>query len=281
MRMKKLIAIVLETSTIYFERHISRSAAALSYFLTLSFFPFFICLSWFVGILNLNIQEILMPFEKIVPGDMVEIINRYLQYISSSSSGVLVIAGVILLTTSASGAFRAIMGTMDEVYGRERKHGIFAYLFSRVLALIFLVTVYVSVFVVVTGKWFLDILDRSFGVGGGFMQYWGWLRFIILFFIIFAMLYALYRFLAPHSTGMRPPIFRATLIITVLLVLASTLFSMFISLSSRYSLVYGPLASIIFLMLWMYLCSNVILIGGILNAVLFWRKQNKRFLAFS
>ena len=46
------------------------------------------------------------------------------------------------------------------------------------------------------------------------------------------------------------------------LVVASVLFSALIGFSSRYSLVYGSLASLIILMLWLYLCSTIVILGA-------------------
>ena len=48
---------------------------------------------------------------------------------------------------------------------------------------------------------------------------------------------------------------------------------MFISLSTRYSTVYGSLASVIILMLWLYLCGNIVNLGNVLNYVWWRRKQ--------
>ena len=44
-------------------------------------------------------------------------------------------------------------------------------------------------------------------------------------------------------------------------------------MSSRYSLVYGSLASVIILMLWLYLCGNIVNLGNVLNYVWWRRKQ--------
>jgi membrane protein len=50
-------------------------------------------------------------------------------------------------------------------------------------------------------------------------------------------------------------------------VAASILFSWFISMSTRYSLVYGSLVSIVVMMVWLYLCGNILLAGNILSSV--------------
>ena len=61
----------------------------------------------------------------------------------------------------------------------------------------------------------------------------------------------------------------------VALVVASLLFSLIMSRSTRYSLVYGSLASLIILLLWLYLCSNIFILGNVVNCVLERRRSEK------
>ena len=59
------------------------------------------------------------------------------------------------------------------------------------------------------------------------------------------------------------------------LVAASALFSWFIGLSSRYSLVYGSLASGIILLVWLYLCGNILILGDVFNCVWYRRRLDQ------
>ena len=49
---------------------------------------------------------------------------------------------------------------------------------------------------------------------------------------------------------------------------ASVVFSWFIGMSSRYALVYGSLASLIILLVWLYLCGNILLLGAVAGRVI-------------
>ena len=57
------------------------------------------------------------------------------------------------------------------------------------------------------------------------------------------------------------------------LVACSVLFSWFIGMSSRYSLVYGSLASLIILLVWLYFCGNILLVGAVAGRVWFRRRD--------
>ena len=54
----------------------------------------------------------------------------------------------------------------------------------------------------------------------------------------------------------------------IALAAASMLFSFFMSRSTRYSLIYGSLASVIILLVWLYLCGNILILGSAFNYVL-------------
>lgn len=44
-------------------------------------------------------------------------------------------------------------------------------------------------------------------------------------------------------------------------------------MSSRYSLIYGSLASVIILLVWLYLCGNILILGNVFNCVWYTRKK--------
>ena len=44
-------------------------------------------------------------------------------------------------------------------------------------------------------------------------------------------------------------------------------------MSSRYSLVYGSLASVIILLAWLSLCGNILMLGNVFNCVWYRRKK--------
>ena len=82
--------------------------------------------------------------------------------------------------------------------------------------------------------------------------------------------------LAVYRAGVPKKFYGKTLLLCALLsalalVAFSVLFSWFIDLSSRYSLIYGSLASIIILLVWLYLCGNILLLGAVMNRV--WRQR--------
>ena len=57
------------------------------------------------------------------------------------------------------------------------------------------------------------------------------------------------------------------------LTISSMIFSYFMENSTKYSLVYGSLTSVIILLVWLYLCGNILVIGSLVNCVIYHRKH--------
>lgn len=267
---------VREVAGVYFDRRVSRSAAELAYFLILSFFPLLICVNSFVGTLSLDAEAMFTAAAGIIPRESLGILADYISYISENNSPALFLAGLTMTLFSASAAFRALMNIMSDIYERKAYTGIHQIVASVIFSLFFLVTIYLSLVVLLTGDWFWQLLTRSFAWLTTLAGLWQWLRFFLLFFLVELFVLLIYRLSAPRGKP-RAPILAGGVLAAGALVAASMLFSLFIGLSSRYALVYGSLASIIILLVWLYLCGNILVLGNVFNYV--WYRHKKEKLA--
>lgn len=271
------VRFVREMVRIYFAKRVSRSAAELAYFLVLTFFPVLICINAFVGLLNLNIQEVLDAAAPFFPRETLGILGDYVGYITNNQSTALLIAGAGMTLFSASAAFRALMNIMEELYGRKGYRGVWRIAASLVFSVLFLFTVYLSFVVLLTGDWLFRLVEDFFHLEQAVLPWeWQWFRFLLLFLMMFFFVLVVYRMAAPRGKP-RPPVLTGAFLAAAALVAASALFSWFIGLSSRYSLVYGSLASVIILLVWLYLCGNILILGNVFNCV-WYRKKKVRAL---
>ena len=85
----------LEVARLYFGRHVSRSAAALAYFLLLSFFRLLICVNAFIGLLRLDVGAVLDAAAAILPRETLGILADYMGYITTNQSPALLLAGAM------------------------------------------------------------------------------------------------------------------------------------------------------------------------------------------
>ena len=270
LRKYPLVGFIWDMAELYFEKRVSRSAAELAYFLVLSFFPMLICANAAVAMMELDMSRILAVTKEVVPAGVLDIIGDYLGYIGGDRSGLLAV-GAAMTLYSSSAAFRALMNITADIYGGKRVAGLRQIGYSVLYSALLLAAVYGSGVVLLTGEWFFRLLDRVLPSPLPETQ-WLWLRFLILFCLMLALVLIVYR-LSAHKDEPRPPIFKGAVLATGALVAASALFSRLIGMSARYSLVYGSLASVIILLVWLYLCGNILILGSVFNCV--WYRYQK------
>lgn len=261
---KKFAGIVAEMVQIYVGKRVSRSSAAFAYFLTLTIFPTLICVyvilgNFFPGGGTFEIAE------GIVPANSLSVIESYLVYISENSDSSMLTAGIIMMATTSAAMFRSLHNIMADIQGEPRYTGVFAVIMSFLFSLILLAAIYFAAGVMFTGNWFITFLNEHFP-SLNIYESWSWVRFVLLFLVVVAILYGIYWITAPRDA--RHKLMPGAIAASLALVVVSMIFSMFIGMSTRYPLVYGTLTSIIILILWLYLCGNIIIMGNALNVVL-------------
>lgn len=270
------VGFLWEVVQLYFTKRVSRAAAELAYFLVLSFFPFVIVLNAVVGTLPVDLPSLLDEAAGVIPAEALGVIREYVGYITINQSRALLAAGIVMMLFSASAAMRSLMHVMDEIYDRRTYAGLWQVVASVAFAVLFLVTFYLSVVVVLTGNWFFHLLEELLGhfpaLDGVTLPWqWQWMRFVILFCLVLMFMMLIYKATAPRGRP-KPPVLTGAFLASGALVGFSVLFSYFISLSSRYSLVYGSLASVVILLVWLYLCGNIVIVGNCFNRVWYGRK---------
>lgn len=261
---------------------VAQSAAALAYFLILTLFPLLMCVNYFIGLFHLDLEQILLSMRQVFPQGVLQVIQDYLLYASQNQAPAVLPAALVTIVISASAGLRTMLHTMDRLYGREPERGIRRLLVSVVLSVLLLLTIYLSVVVIFTGNWFFLLLERrlpqellSLIPLSALSQLWLWLRYLVLFCFMLLVVLVIYWMGTPgqfHGWGL---IWNATLTAAAL-VACSILFSWFIGMSSRYSLVYGSLASLIILLVWLYFCGNILLLGAVAGRVAKQWRQKKR-----
>lgn len=265
------VAFAVDVVQVYLDRRVSRGAAELAYYLLMTLFPILMMFTGIVGLLPLNGARLTGTISSFLPETVADLVMDYVVYVLDYQSVAMFVAGLITTVTAASAAFRGLVSISGEIYGRRAFRGVWAVLFSWVFALLLLVMIYLSLVVVLTGSWFMNLVSSV--VPFTVPVYWPLIRLLAMFGAALLFLSLLYRVTIPGGRAkLRPPVFTGAVLTALLLTLSSHLFSTFISMSSRYSTVYGSLASVIILMIWLYLCGNIVILGNVFNYV-WWRHK--------
>lgn len=263
------VAFLRDLMASYMRVSIPRSAAALSYFLILTLFPLLLCVNYFIGVFHLDLEALLTALAPVLPAGIPRLLKDYVLYASWRQSPALLAAAVFTLVVSASAALRTLFHTMDLLYERPPRHPFGRFLLSILLSVLFLATVYLSMVVIFTGNWFFSLLETH--LPAMLLQYlplnalaglWHWLRYLLLFCFMLLAVLLLYCVGTPARVRFRSPVILSAILTALAMVGCSAVFSWFVGMSSRYALVYGSLASLIVLLVWLYFCGNILLIGA-------------------
>ena len=269
------VSFVMETAELYMKVGAPRAAAALAYFLILTLFPLLVCVNYFIGLFHLDLENLLRSLDQLLPPGALAVMEDYLGYVAASQSRPLLLASLVTILISASAGLRTLLAVMDSLHRRENVPVVRRVAASLVLSVLFLLTAYLSVVVIFTGEWFFWLLEERLPRHiaeliplAALSGLWRWMRYLLLFCFVLLLVLIVYRAGTPRGAMRRPVVVLSSLLAALAIVGASAVFSWFIGMSSRYALVYGSLASLIILLVWLYLCGNILLLGAVVSRVL-------------
>ena len=269
------VSFALDTAELFMKVGGSRSAAALSYFLILTLFPLLVCVNYLIGLFHLDLENLLRSLDQLLPPGALAVIRDYLSYVADSQSPALLLASLFTILISASAGMRTLLATMDELHDTAHVNPLARVAFSVALSALFLLTIYLSVVVLFTGEWFFRLLEENLPRHTAqplpldvLEELWPRFRYVLLFCFVLLLVLLVYRAGTPRGTIRPAIVLLSSLLAALVISAASMIFSWFIGMSSRYDLVYGSLASLIILLVWLYLCGNLLLLGAVTGRVL-------------
>lgn len=240
-------------------------ASALAFQITMTFFPLLICLYTLLGSSYDDIMRILGIAEGVLAENTLELIYDFIKYVADNNSPAMMAAAIAVLITSASAAMRMIHWAIGKMQGGDRFKDTWEMVISFLFSAFFLASIYFAVIVMFTGKNFIDLVNRYvpyFDIRSS----WNFLRYVLLGAIFFVLLTLLFN--SARQKDDRYTTLPGSIIATAAVVVASYFFPIIIAKSTKYSLVYGSLASIVLLMLWLYWCCSAIIYSAAINVAL-------------
>lgn len=249
-------------------------AAQASFFVIISAVPFISLLVSVIGLLiPADVQSIFTDIK--IPDSLASVLGSALDNIRNAPNVSLLSLSAVTALWSASKGTAAIRSGLETVYHAESTRGfIMQRLWSLVSTLLFIILIIALIVVLLFGNFISDLLG-IYHITDVIM----WLRFpvaFVLMCVVFCVMYS--------STAKRGRLVRSDFLVHIPGAVFSSigwiLFSFFYSLYIAYfpnaSYIYGGLAAVCLIMLWIYFCMIILLLGAELNKLYFiWRNQKK------
>ena len=232
----------------------------LAYKILLSFFPFMVFLVSLMGFLDL--QNFVLLFENLPP-DIAVTLNNFVSELQARPSRGLLSASLVVAIYSASNGFRAIIRGVNKAHNYiDKRSFIKKTALCAALMLIFTFSI-----VIMLGLWiFSDAILSTFVISRGlsiaFKIGFGLIALVIL---IASISWIYWLACAQHDTGKILP---GAVTTVILWAISSEVFAIFISNFSNISVIYGSIAGVFILIIWLNLISFFLLLGNSVNALL-------------
>jgi membrane protein len=242
-------------------------SAQMAYYFLLSVFPFLLLLATLIPYLTDpgSVERMMALLEPVIPAQALELVWGNLQTLLTYKHRGLLSVSVIALLWSASSGFGAIIGGLNIAYKVPPPEGR-PFWKQRLLALGFTVglgiLLVISAALLVFGKTFREVVAEYLNIP---VVLWVTIRWSIALAFLLLTLDILY-YAAPRVPHRWQWLSPGALLAIPTWLGVSKIFSLYVSRFGRYEATYGALATVILLMLWFYLSSLVLLIGGELNS---------------
>ena len=262
---KKVIKLVRGFLHAMQEDHVGAYAAQTAYFIMLSFIPFIILLLTLIQYTTLTKADIYAAAQAIFPNSMdafvIDIINEVY-----SKTAVTVSLSAITAAWSAGKGFLALMRGMNSVYDvEEQRNYVILRLRSAIYTIVFVISIILSLVVLVFGNSIHQaaVVHLPFlaVITGMILQ----MKDIVAIAFLTLVFMLLYKFVPNRKAGLysQAP---GALLSSICWYLFSIGFSLYVDYSPGFSNMYGSLTTIIMVMLWLYFCMYIILIGAEINS---------------
>lgn len=250
------------------EHRVTGLAAEQAYYYLFSLFPLLILLLSILPYLSISSEMTLNYFNDFAPSETTKFIeNTLITILSKRNDGFLTIgiAGTIWSASNGMNAFIVSMNIAFEV--KETRKYIMTRLVSIFLTVGLIFSIIISLALPVFGNVILDVVNQFSPIPGNILNIIHILRWVIAIVVISIVLSFLYH-AAPCIHLPYRQVFPGAITATILWLILSYGFSIYVSHFSHYSATYGSLGGVIILMLWLYLTGMAFIIGGEIIAIL-------------
>ncbi len=243
-------------------------AAQQAYYFFFALFPAILTLisiASFFPVANLVDNSIAM-LGRVAPPEVLTIVADQMKKISDSHHGGALTLAFALTLWSTSGAMVSIITTLNAAYGITEGRPLWK---VRLTALA--LTVGMSLFIVVSmalvlaGPAFGEHLANTMHLGTAFKWTWWVLQWPVVFVFVATAIGIVYYF-APDAEQDWAWITPGSILATLLWIVVSLAFKLYISYFGNYNETYGTLGAFIVLLTWFYLSGLSILTGAEMNA---------------
>lgn len=231
----------------------------LAFFMLLSAVPIITLCGYGVSLFNVNTDSITKIIYDVVPGgaDLLQPLFNGLRI------DTMLIIVLIWMFYIASNGFNSVILASNEIYGIKHsnwvKRRIKAILMTFATVIVFILLLLIPVF----GNKILTLLHLN-DFNTEFLKIYSIIKGPLIWLILFIFIRTIYEF-APDRMRKKTHVNTGAFFTSICWVIVTSLYSQLANNMTNYSIIYGTLSNIAFLMMWLYFMSLVFVVGLSLN----------------
>lgn len=265
-----MIDMIIDIKRRFSSHNITAYSAQMAFFFFLSLFPFIIFLFSLLSILDISTTDINFILNRLLPSDVFILIRNYSSNVIFDLRKINVFSfSIIIILWSSSRVVFAFIRALNNSFNLMETRG---YIKTRLLGMIYtlllIVMIISGILLTVTGEGFFNLLRKFIYINRDFENLFALYKWIVYFLVFFIILLVFYRNLPNIRLGIRD-VMAGSIFSIISISMFTLLFSLYINNFTNYSILYGSLGAVVILMLWLYLVSAILVIGGEINAILY------------
>lgn len=269
-KMYKTIAVIFERIT---ADEIFMYAAQGSFYIITASIPFMMLfLALLKFIVPITEQEAIAMVKSIVPGVLQPPVETVISELFSKSTAIISITGITAVWSSSRGIAAVERGVKKVYKAAEKKNFFVGVAFSVFYTLLFLMAILITLLLMVFGGTIYTFASERIGWIMKIENILGEVQEIMYFVGLSVFFTFAYRVFAGKGAKFKDQIWGA-MFTTFGWFAFSYIFSIYVENFANYSYVYGSLTVLVLMMLWLYSCMIILLLGAEVNVYINERKR--------
>ena len=244
--------------------HVGAYAAQSSYFMLLSFIPFILLVMTSVRFTPLTEVMVKDGILQIVPGEFHSFVQSITREVYTRSTAVVPITAILTLWSAGKGVQGLTNGLNAICHTVETRNYFAARIRAAFYTLLFAITIVFTMVLTIFGNEIQGLLEEHLPLVANMTRSIVTMRAVISLVAMSIILLLIYKFLPNRKAS-----FKSLLPGAVLGAISWSAFSMgfsvYLDYTGNFSNMYGSLSTIVVVMLWMYFCMYIILLGAEIN----------------
>ncbi|MCL2593139.1 MAG: YihY/virulence factor BrkB family protein [Defluviitaleaceae bacterium] len=240
----------------------------LTYKILLSMFPLILFLFSILGYLELDATHLIQQVSLYLPEYLTYMMESFLNEVLTLRRASILSTSLAIAVFSASSGFNSVIKGINKAYGyKDERSFIKRRLLSFFLVFIFTITIIVTLVMLIFNDWILTFITTYFNTNNFTTHFFGFFGNVVSMFLMLCAVIAINKLSVLKKVRIRN-LLPGALITVLVWVLASYGFNIYVNNFSRHSSLYGSVAGIVILLIWLNIICTVLLLGSAVNVIL-------------